>query len=386
MMFSIILIIISPYTALLPSVYFLYLILTRKLQIPLSPWNKGLFVLFGWALIAGIANKSLFSILAAFVILLYFSMSAYIEARLQSRDVIEQVLRTFVHLSVLAALFGFFEKLSFRYFHSIRWQHLLGIPSEVAAKHRIYSTFGNPNVTGAFMASMILVSIYFISKVPPKVKIYYGSAIFIFSFALYLTGSRGAEIGLLLGLLTHYQLGNHKHSIWVLSIALALLVYLTLTPFQFFNIRNLMYRDLSNSFSDRYSIWKGCLKMIQVKPFVGWGLMGVFENSSKYLDHGKVVFHAHNLWLSMITSTGLIGLGIYGYMKYYIYSGLRILYRNGCLMAPLLAGIQAIVIGQGLVDFTIITPQSGILFIGSASLIHTLAVKYKTQSTTGLSN
>ena len=45
-------------------------------------------------------------------------------------------------------------------------------------------------------------------------------------------------------------------------------------------------------------------------------------------------------------------------------------------MVPMLAGIQAVIIGHGLVDFTMIVPQIGLLFIASAALISALVKQY----------
>jgi putative inorganic carbon (HCO3(-)) transporter len=376
MILSLFFIILSPYTALLPLFYILYQIIRGRLLVRNNAWNIGIFLLFIWALIVAIINQSIFSFASAIVLLLYFALGVYIENRFDTIDKIDYALKHLVVFSILAAFYGFFEKLSFRYFHSIVWQHLLGIPSEVAAKHRVYSTFGNPNVTGAFMASMIMVCLYFIPKAEIKQKILYGFSILIFVFTLYLTGSRGAEIGLLFGLIANYQLRNHKRSVWAFVIVILFIVYIAFTPFHFFNIRNLMYRDLSNSFSDRYSIWVGCLKMFKQKPLAGWGLMGIYENSHFYLQNNKVVFHAHNLWISFGTTLGVIGLSIYLYLKFHMYKNIKVLYTNNCSLTPLLSSIQAIVIGQGLVDFTIMTPQSGILFIASAALIFTFSKQY----------
>lgn len=377
MILSIFLIVLSPYTALIPFIYILYTIIKGRLVIYKNPWNIGLLLLFFWSFFVGLLNKSLLSCLVSLVVLLYFSLSVFIENNITTTGKIEFIFEYLVKFSVFASLFGFYEKLSFRYFHSSLWQHLLGIPSEVAAKHRIYSTFGNPNVTGAWMSTMILICIYFITKVTKKERLFYGIAALLFVFALYLTGSRGAEIGLLFGLIVNYQLRNHKHSRWGFVIIILFIIYIAFTPFQIFNIRNLMYRDLSNSFSDRYAIWVGCLKMIKLKPIFGWGLMGIYENSSHFLQNNKVVFHGHNLWISFATTLGSIGLIIYFYLKYHIYKGIKVLYTNNCSLTPLLSGIQAVVIGQGLVDFTIMTPQSGILFIASAALIFSLGKSYK---------
>jgi putative inorganic carbon (HCO3(-)) transporter len=141
-----------------------------------------------------------------------------------------------------------------------------------------------------------------------------------------------------------------------------------------------MYREISSSFSNRYAIWEGCLKMIKIKPIAGWGLMGIYNNCAKYIVSDMRVFHGHNIWVSITTTLGSIGLIIYLYMKYYLFKGIKLLYTNNCRLVPLLASIQALVLGQGLVDFTIMTPQAGLLFITSSALIFSLAKKFSSIS------
>ena len=45
----------------------------------------------------------------------------------------------------------------------------------------------------------------------------------------------------------------------------------------------------------------------------------------------------------------------------------------------MLASIQAVIIGHGLVDFTMIAQQTGLLFIASSAIISALANQYNEQ-------
>lgn len=357
-----------------------YRLITKKLVLYKNPWNIGLIALFLWAVLSGILNKDLISTLLAFAILLYFALSVYLENNFDTVEKIENILKYFIYFSLFSALLGIIEKLTFMYWDSAFLNRLLGITSEILKNHRIYSTFGNPNVTGTWFTAMIFICIYLSSLSTRNYKIFYNSSILLFLFCLYLTGSRGAEIGLITGLLAYYLTKKNKKTLWYFIPSLFILAFILFSPFQIFNFKNLMYREISSSFTNRYSIWEGCLKMIQIKPIAGWGLMGIYNHGAEYIHINMRVFHGHNIWISFMTTLGSVGLLIYLYMKFYVFKGIYKLYRNDCRLVPLFAGIQVMVIGQGLVDFTIMTPQAGILFMSCSALIISLTRKYTVSS------
>lgn len=384
MIFSIFLIVISPFTAFLPALYMTYKLLSRKLNIYKNPWNIGLFALFLWSIFTGIFNHSILSTLLSVAFFIYFCLSIYLQNYFYTEDKIEGFLKYFIYFSFFSAILGIIEKFAFMYFDFPIWKKILGITSEIAANHRIYSTFGNPNVAGAWFAVMIMIALYLRNRYSKKQKYFYTLSIILFVIALYLSGSRGAEIGLLLGLITNYLLKRHKKNVWIFTGLLILIVFIAFTPFEIFNMKNLMYRGISDAFSDRYGIWAGCFKMIKIKPITGWGLLGIYENSLKFINDDMRKVHGHNIWISLTTTLGSIGLLIYLYMRFYVYKGIKSLYHNNCRLVPLLAGIQAVIVGQGLVDFTIMTPQIGLIFISCSALILSLNRKYNNKLQTGI--
>jgi O-antigen ligase len=117
--------------------------------------------------------------------------------------------------------------------------------------------------------------------------------------------------------------------------------------------------------------------MIGIKPLTGWGLMGVWEHSFEFIDYYARESHGHNLWIGFTVTLGFVGLSLYLYMKTYLFRSLKMLYFRECRLAALLAGIQFLIIGHGIVDFTIMAPQTGILFMASSALITSLAMEYR---------
>ena len=223
---------------------------------------------------------------------------------------------------------------------------------------------------------MILLGLYFCSTTSKTTKLFYQTATLLFVIALYLTGSRGAFMGLLFGLFIFYLLKGNKKDMWLFITIFILTAVVTFMPSQI--LKNVMAHDFDSSFTSRFGIWNGCLKMIKLKPFTGWGLMGITDHGAEFMKgyYYATLYHGHNIWITFMTTLGAVGLFIYAYMKINIFRNLKILYAQNCRLVPMLAGIQAVIIGHGLVDFTMIAPQTGLLFIACSAIISALAKQY----------
>lgn len=368
---------ISPYTAFLPLIYISYKVLQGKITIDNNPWNIGLILLFFCSLISGILNESLLSIFVSLALLIYFCFSVFLQNNFHSEDKIEKVLKYSVLFSIFSALLGIVEKIIFTYFDCTPWKVLLGIESLGTINHRIYSTFGNPNVAGNWFAIMILVCIYLSTRTSKANKLFYKISMLLFLIALFLTGSDGAGIGLIFGLFTYYIFNKNKKKLFFHILLFTFIAILLFIFPQTFVTSNLNKHELSVSSISRFAIWEGCFKMMKLKPLTGWGLIGIYEHGINFINYHKSVTHGHNIWITLMTTLGVFGTSIYLYMKIYLYKSIKKLYNNNSKITALFASIQVLVIGHGLFDFTIMTPQTGILFITCSALISSLAIQYK---------
>lgn len=278
--------------------------------------------------------------------------------------------------SLLSAIFGIIEKAIFIYFNYNIWAKFLVITSQPVFNDRIYSTFGNPNVAGNWFGIMIVLGLYLCSTTSKTTKLFYQTATTFFCIALYLTGSRGAFMGLLFGLFIFYILKGNKKEMWMVITIFILTIIVTFMPSQI--LEKVIGHNFGGSFTSRLGIWNGCLKMIKLKPVTGWGLMGITDHGATFMKgyYYATLYHGHNIWITIMTSLGTVGLLIYAYMKINLFRDLKILYAQNCRLVPMLTGIQAVIIGHGFVDFTMIAPQTGLLFIASSALISTLAKQY----------
>jgi len=378
--------VISPYTTIIPVLYMTYMVLFKKIDIYINHWNIGLCLLVIWSLVVGVINYSFTSTITSFIIFMYFCVSIFIQNYCESENKVEKILRYLVTFSLFSAIFGIVEKAIYVYFKFNIWAGFLKFTSQPIFNDRIYSTFGNPNVAGNWFAIMIIIGLYFCSTTSKTTKLLYQTSTLLFVIALYLTGSRGAFMGLLFGLFIFYLLKGSKKDMWLFVTIFILTAAVTFMPSQI--LQNVTGHNFDDSFNSRIGIWNGCLKMIKIKPLMGWGLMGISEHGKQFMKgyYYATMYHGHNIWITFMTTLGVVGVSIYLYLKVNLFRNLRVLYTQNCRMVPMLAGVQAVIIGHGLVDFTMIAPQAGLLFIGCSAIINALAKQQNSSLLNGCAN
>lgn len=397
----ILLIVISPYTAILPMIYATYITLLKGINLHKNYWNMGLFSLFIWSMIVGIINRNMMSFLASFAFLVYFCFSVFLNNYCTSESIVEKIYRTLVHISIFSSILGLIEKTLYLGWGFSLWRWILELTSQQVFENRIYSTFGNPNVAGNWFGIMIILSVYFTDISVKRKKTFYSIVTILFVISVFLTGSRGAYIGILCGLGVFWFLKKNKKDILTVSLICLFAATLIIIPTNLLDFNDTMEKQTNNqvtsgenvdsgeenhevdaSVNSRLGIWLGAIRMIEDKPVTGWGMMTFLRPQHDYLggNYYETLYHAHNIWLTFTATIGGVGLFIYLYMKFNLYKSIKLLYHKNCRMAPMLAGIQVLIIGHGVVDFTMMAPQTGIMFIGCSAIISTLSMQYSKSS------
>lgn len=370
MFVAILLLMLSPYTALIPGLCTVAGVFTRKYKIYLNPWNAGLLALFLIALVSGIINSSLLSSLASLMLLMFFCISIAMEDSFCSEEKIIRFYLWLLYFSVIPGIIGIAQKICAEWFNITLIKRL--IYSTVQLDGRIYSTFSNPNIAGGWFAAMLLVGVFFWDRKEIKHRGILALMMLLYSSNLLLTGSRGAIMGLTAAAIVFLIMKKDYKKLIVPCVLMGIILILSLMPSESSIFGRLMGHELSSSFNSRYPIWKVSIKMIYRKPALGWGLMGMLENGPLFFNNAPGVLHAHNIWLSILSSLGIAGFYVYLMMKAYIVYGLGALSKNNCSLTPLLASVQVLVAVHGIVDFTICAPQTGILFITCSAFIASL--------------
>ncbi|MFZ7120811.1 MAG: O-antigen ligase family protein [Eubacteriaceae bacterium] len=353
--------VISPYLAIIPILVIVYIVYSKNMLIYINPLNVGLLLMFVWSLFSGIINKSLFSAISSFAFVLFLGLCIYVQNNFYDEDKAVKLIYKIWKYSLFCAMAGVIEKIA-SYYVDMTWiSHFFysGTYVPTVENYRIYSTFGNPNIAGGWFAAMVLVSLYLFEKGIYKKKYTFLLSIGIFIFSLIFTGSKGATIGLEFAIFTYAIFRKNKKSRIVLF-----------TLFSFVLILALISPEINHSLNSRGKIWEQSIEMFMQQPISGHGIFGIFMNINKV--------HAHNIWISIAAMLGIVGLSIYVWMKYYLFRSIIKLYQNNCELVPLLASFQALIIGHGLVDFTIMAPQIGILFFAFTGITSSLVRKYET--------
>ncbi|WP_408098769.1 O-antigen ligase family protein [Peredibacter sp. HCB2-198] len=140
---------------------------------------------------------------------------------------------------------------------------------------------------------------------------------FVFGFAgMYLTYTRGALLGFLCGL--PFVLYFYRPKLGLYLGGLAVLGVLGLGSIYLFGSGNYESRFLVNKNNEsdviRRSQWQAAMIATQEKPFLGWGLSNFhsqlkriknqYDLDAKYYNSE----HSHNLFLEIMSGTGVIGL------------------------------------------------------------------------------
>ena len=348
--------IFSPYLAIIPGIFCLIKLIRKELTIETNPLNIGILLLFIIGFISGIINKSVNSIIASCGLLLLLSICIYLQNKLTDRDKINEFIRKVWGLSFISGILGIFEKIA-SYFIDMTWtSHLFfnGPYTPSIEHYRIYSTFGNPNVAGSWFAVMVLVGIYLFDNEQGKKKFLYFISIGVFICTLIFTGSKGATMGLEAGVLVYLLLSKNYKSKIILSVIFLMVLSLAL-----------LSPEITHPLNGRDEIWHESFGLFLKDPMFGSGIFGIYENTNEV--------HAHNIWLSFMSMLGIMGIAVYGWIKSYLYRGLYFTYKKQSDLTSLLTAIQISITIHGIVDFIIMSPQGGIMFLSCSCLIASLS-------------
>lgn len=371
-----VLFVLSPYTAVLSCFFSVFYLYKNKGNINKNTWNIGLLILFVWSFFVGIINKSSMSILVSLLFLLYFCMSVYIENEWSNEEKICEISHWLLKISIISGVIGIIEKIAFGIHPMLVWRFFLGLPATTSSTHRIYSTFGNPNIAGDWFAIMIIVALFYEGRTKEKnKKFFYYSCVALFLINLFFTGSRGAFAAMAGGLIVLFMFKCSKHNRMIFLGIILVIAVIGFMPDKVPNLsEGIIGHQINRSLSLRERIWKGSFEMFNEKPLTGWGLMGTIEHGKEFISYSGIVHHSHNIWLAILTSLGVVGLMVYLIMRLQIYKNIiQLLIKDSRSSIQLLIAIQVIIIIHGLVDFTIIVPQIGGVFIATSAMITALA-------------
>jgi len=244
----------------------------------------------------------------------------------------------------------------------------IGIWQGVFTEEAPRSLFRTRNTYPAMLNLIVLPMVaYFISPQQSRNRssILLGMILFIHFFAVFQTGSRGATISLLLGLVFIFVTSwkyIKKFSFIKVVIILTTALLLTNIQTESFTIDRL--KGLSavtsiDSMSHRLLMWQSAWQIIKIAPVIGTGIgtYYIISPSFRHIDDPGPGYFLHNDFLQFWLETGIIGLGLLlmimvAMFRFFIivlkHDNLKI--HNRLEITGLLAGLISISI-HSLVDF-----------------------------------
>ena len=265
---------------------------------------------------------------------------------LRTKEQIYGILRTFVLLGALVAIYGILQYL-FGWNTTNAW-----IDEEMfeEATMRVYSTMENPNVLGEYLLLLIPLAAIFIFKKGGTAweKITYSGIFLAGALCMILTQSRGCWLGLILAAAIFVTFYNGK--LWALA-PLALLALPFVIPETMID-RMLSVGNLEDSSTSyRVFIWKGTFRMLRDFWIGGIGMgEGAFRSVYPIYSYiGIIAPHAHNTFLQLLVEGGIGTLFIFLGMMISFLKKVANIFANSVKNS--IDGVTALAIGSGVAGF-----------------------------------
>jgi O-antigen ligase/Flp pilus assembly protein TadD len=318
-------------TVLVAFVWLILLVKRGEFSVPSSPLNWPIATFLGISIIStifsrnpGVSLRGLYNFyfwgLTAIMgyILLYIIISTVLEDK-DGEDMITAVLLG----SVAVILYGFVQRQGM---DILEWA--------TSPRHRIWSTLGNPNFLGAYLVMVIplAVSRFLNKNQKEEVRVILFLLIAALFAVLSFTLSRASWLAIIIGsFIWAVGLGRKmlkRKLAWMSALAvvvvffgvLFVLPYRSPTGDQAVVERAASTLELNES-SNRVRLagWRTALRIVKRHPLLGTGLDTFKEAFLQYMGPdfesiaGKniIPFYAHNEFLQVAGTTGLIGLAAY---------------------------------------------------------------------------
>ena len=294
-------------------------------------------------------------------ILIYYLVINTVHTQKQLKRVVQALFAA----AFVVTIYGFYQYFFAAQMLTREWVDHEQFPD---LKFRVFSTLKNPNLLAGYLVTMISIAggLWCTAR-EKKSRFLWCGLILIFMICLVLTYSRGAWVSLLVVIVTYGMLYNRK-AFWLLAF-LPLVVL--------FNHDVMMERLLSiinptdTSAGLRWALWESTLAMIADHPLLGVGWVAyrlVYPEYDFYVNNAStIIFHAHNMYLSIAAEVGIPGLLAFLYVMYgHAYKAWQLLKKplapwlNGVLLG-LVAATAALTV-SGFTDYILFNIELSMLF------------------------
>ena len=242
-----------------------------------------------------------------------------------------------------------------------------GNPAEFLDRGRVSAVYTTSNAIGLLLGPMTLLMFgYFLSlknteKSILKEKNLALISLIILVLGIWVSGSRGAFLGILAGFLfcsgfiLYSKLSDKVRKVITRVFNIGLLVFSAVIFLFFINIsffaKNppIISTNFQSSFKSRLCLWEGAVKIIKDRPFFGSGLSGFEKVHNEFRTCSREnSIYPHNIFLNFWTEVGIFGLisfiGICGFLFF------KLIEERLNFLNVGIASIFVVILFHGLVD------------------------------------
>lgn len=302
----------------------------------------------------------------------FFSLFLVGASLFRDKKELKNLIIVFAGVSLIAAFYGILQK--------------FGLTSIKPGEERIMATMGNAGVFAAYLIFGLFFSAYlFATDFRKNWRLIFAGAGLIHAIAIFLTGTRGAYIGVMAGaflsLLLIIVTAKNKKIKKIISISLISLIIVYALLFLGQNLgwikgNKYIYRLTHISLSDetvvtRLMSWEWGLKGFKAKPILGYGFENYAIPYNKYFEaryynydpNNEYFDRAHNIVVEHLVSTGATGLISYLLVLCAIAYCLKKIYKkdNNYLFLSIFSGLTVAYFTQNLFIFDMLPALIGFM-------------------------
>ena len=289
--------------------YVLHLLFGKKAEYVSTPFQPWIALFVGLACYAAFSSVAVVSSVKILMIYIVFAAAYMLVVNtIKNRSQWTALVILLAIAAALVALYGIYQN----FFLVSTTQSWVDEEMFSDIKTRVYSTLDNPNVLGQYFIMLIpMVFVLFIKLHGKFQKAFYAACCFIMFACLMYTWSRGAWIGVVIGIGFFVLLKDRR---WLVLCIAGLLLMPSVLPANIIgrltSIGNL--KDSSTAY--RVAVWIGSLRLLKDYWFCGIGLGpdAFLEIYPQYaLGGAGFALHSHNFYLQWIVDMGIAGIFTY---------------------------------------------------------------------------
>lgn len=342
------------YVPLIPAVI---LSCWRRWGRGIREWRAGPLAKAGAGFLACSLASSCFSIDRAFSLfnwiflpLSYSALYVLVLSYVRTREERRRLFRVFLTAAACTALYGIFQ-----------FMNIQNMAGEIAAQdwvdperfpllyRRMYSTLENPNLFAGYLLMMLgLFGASALVKEKGRGKWELLAFCAVLAVCLLLTYSRGAWLSLAAMAAVLAILYDRRIWLAFLLVPVVLLAYHGQITERFLSL----FSGEDTSTLLRFALWESTIAMIEDHPLlgVGWGAYFLAYPDYNFFvgDRTVIIYHAHNMYLSLLAETGILG-GLFYFLTFFCHGALAVrLYRKGRSSGEKAAGLALSLIITGM--------------------------------------